>query len=60
MWTNEECLAELENLSIDDVKTLVPRLTKQLHIEALVHGNLYKEVRYRAARDTNGLLSFIS
>jgi len=43
MWTNEECLAELENLSIDDVKTLVPRLTKQLHIEALVHGNLYKE-----------------
>lgn len=44
MWTNEECLPELEALTVDDVKALVPRVMKQLHIEGLIHGNLYKEV----------------
>lgn len=46
MWLNGEALAELECLTIEDVKNFFPKLLRQTHIEALVHGNLYKEVRY--------------
>ena len=44
MWLNEEILSELEALTLEDVALLFPKLLRQTHIEALVHGNLYKEV----------------
>ena len=45
LWLNGELLSELECLTVEDVKGFFPKLLRQTHIEALVHGNLYKEVR---------------
>ena len=42
-WINEQYLAELPHLTPDDVSNLYPQLLRQVHIEVLVHGNLYKE-----------------
>jgi insulysin len=49
MWLTEECLAELEGLTIEDVQNFFPKLLRQTHIEMLVHGNLYKEVRFEVS-----------
>ncbi|KAI5780940.1 Metalloenzyme, LuxS/M16 peptidase-like protein [Geopyxis carbonaria] len=43
MWLNEDVLMDLNDLTVDDVKSLYPKILKSAHIEALVHGNLYKE-----------------
>lgn len=51
LWLNGELLGELECLTVEDVKNFFPKLLRQTHIEALVHGNLYKEVRgFRKAK----------
>ncbi len=42
-WINEEKLAELPHLTPEDISTFFPQLLRQLHIEVLAHGNLYKE-----------------
>lgn len=42
-WINEEQLAELPHLSPEDISTFFPQLLRQVHIEVLAHGNLYKE-----------------
>jgi len=42
-WINEEKLAELLLLTPQDISTYFPQLLRQLHIEVLAHGNLYKE-----------------
>ncbi|KAH0564956.1 hypothetical protein GP486_001650 [Trichoglossum hirsutum] len=42
-WITEQCLAELPHITSDDIRSFFPQLLGQLHIEALVHGNLYKE-----------------
>jgi insulysin len=42
-WLNEQYIEELEHIQAEDVKTFFPQLLAQTHIEALAHGNLYKE-----------------
>jgi insulysin len=42
-YINDELLAELERLTAEDVQTFYPYLLRQMHIETLVHGNVYKE-----------------
>lgn len=42
-WINEQYLAELPSITPDDITDFYPQLLRQLHIEMLVHGNLYKE-----------------
>ena len=42
-WINEQYLAELPYLTPEDISTFYPQLLRQVHIEALVHGNMYKE-----------------
>jgi insulysin len=44
MWLNDECLEELDNVTLEGVKLFFPQVLRQFHLEALVHGNLYKEV----------------
>lgn len=44
MWLNEEHLEELSHVTLEDVKSFFPQALQQFHLEALVHGNLYKEV----------------
>lgn len=42
-WINEHYLAEIPHVSLPDVQEFFPQLLRQLHIEMLVHGNLYRE-----------------
>ena len=42
-WINELLLAELPHITAEDITNFYPQLLKQVHIEILVHGNLYKE-----------------
>ena len=42
-WVNEQYLAELPHITPDDISSFFPQLLGQLHIEVLIHGNLYKE-----------------
>ncbi|TDZ49920.1 putative zinc protease [Colletotrichum trifolii] len=39
----EESLAELPNITAEDVRQFKKQMLSQLHIESYVHGNLYKE-----------------
>ncbi|RDW59715.1 LuxS metallohydrolase [Coleophoma cylindrospora] len=42
-FINEQILAELPHLTAADVQEFFPHLLQQMHVEAFVHGNLYKE-----------------
>lgn len=42
-WIAEQLVEELPSVTADDVRAFFPQLLKQMHIELLVHGNLYKE-----------------
>jgi len=44
MWLNDDIRDELSNTTLEDVKVFFPQIVQQFHLEALVHGNLYKEV----------------
>lgn len=44
MWLNDDLRDELGNTTLEDVKAFFPQIVRQFHLEALVHGNLYKEV----------------
>ncbi|ORX55207.1 hypothetical protein DM01DRAFT_1335502 [Hesseltinella vesiculosa] len=43
MWTNDEKLKELDAITADDIQAFYPTILSHLHLEALVHGNLFKE-----------------
>ena len=49
-WINEQYLAELPHLTPNDISVFYPQLLDQIHIEALAHGNLYKEDALRMTR----------
>ncbi|KIY01767.1 uncharacterized protein Z520_01905 [Fonsecaea multimorphosa CBS 102226] len=42
-WMNDAYAKELPHVTVDDIRTFVPELLQQSHIEVLAHGNLYKE-----------------
>ncbi|KAF1813871.1 LuxS/MPP-like metallohydrolase [Eremomyces bilateralis CBS 781.70] len=42
-WSNDQLLAEMDAVTIDDVRQMHPLLLGQFHTEILAHGNLYKE-----------------
>lgn len=42
-FISEQILAELPHLTAADVQEFFPHLLRQMHVEAFVHGNLYKE-----------------
>lgn len=48
-YISEELRKELPSITIDDVKMLYPQIIRQMHIEILAHGNLYKEDTLRIA-----------
>lgn len=55
-WVNHELVAELALITADDVRAFFPQLLKQMHIELLVHGNLYKEDALRMTDLTQATL----
>jgi insulysin len=42
-YINEHLLTEIPSIKAQDIQNFFPYLLKQLHIESLVHGNVYKE-----------------
>ncbi|KAF9941217.1 Insulinase (Peptidase M16) [Modicella reniformis] len=40
LWTHEEKLAELKDLTAEDIQEFYPVLLSRLHIEGLIHGNM--------------------
>ncbi|KAF2721146.1 LuxS/MPP-like metallohydrolase [Polychaeton citri CBS 116435] len=42
-WMMQELLEVLPSITADDVRSFFPQILRQMHIETLVHGNLYKE-----------------
>lgn len=48
-WVNEQYLAELPHIMLDDVAVFYPHILRQVHIEIQVHGNMYKEDALRVA-----------
>ncbi|KAF9206076.1 Insulinase (Peptidase M16) [Haplosporangium sp. Z 27] len=48
LWTQEEKLAELKDLTPEDIQSFYPALLSRLHIEGLVHGNMTAAEALRA------------
>ncbi|CAF9914955.1 Insulinase (Peptidase M16) [Imshaugia aleurites] len=42
-WVNEQYLAEAAHLTPEDISNFYPQLLRQVHLEILCHGNVYKE-----------------
>ncbi|CAD6592028.1 MAG: Insulinase (Peptidase M16) [Alectoria sarmentosa] len=42
-WINEQYLAEVAHLTPGDISSFYPQLLRQVHLEVLCHGNIYKE-----------------
>lgn len=51
MWTNSEKLKELDYITAEDIQAFYPTILSQLHVEALVHGNLFKEDAQKMLKD---------
>ena len=43
LFINDELLTDLEQLTAEDIQSFYPDLLRQMQIEMLIHGNLYKE-----------------
>ncbi|KAI8967298.1 Metalloenzyme, LuxS/M16 peptidase-like protein [Mycotypha africana] len=56
MWTNAEKLQELESITAEDIQAFYPTVLAQLHVEALVHGNVVKEEAQRMLRQVIAIL----
>ncbi|KAI9827289.1 MAG: Insulinase (Peptidase M16) [Thelocarpon impressellum] len=42
-WANDQRLAELVHVVEEDIRQFYPQLLRQVHIEAIAHGNLYRD-----------------
>lgn len=56
MWTNAEKLQELDHISAEDIQAFYPTILSQLHVEGLVHGNLFKEDASKMLKDALDIL----
>lgn len=45
-WANHQLSEELPSVTSDDLRAFFPQVLRQMHVEVLVHGNLYKEVNF--------------
>lgn len=57
MWTNSEKLKELDFITAEDIQAFYPTILSQLHVEALVHGNLLKEDAQKMLKDALATLN---
>ncbi|CAG8520538.1 10649_t:CDS:10, partial [Scutellospora calospora] len=58
MWTNEENLEALEDITEQDIKTFYPELFSHLYIESLVHGNMFKDEALKLLQIVEDILRF--
>lgn len=52
-WSTDENLAEVQTITLDEVKAFVPRMLSSLRIDALYHGNALEE-------DARGMLGIVT
>ncbi|KAG0316487.1 Insulinase (Peptidase M16), partial [Dissophora globulifera] len=57
LWTQEEKLAELRDLTSEDIQAFYPMLLSRLHIEGLIHGNITTSEALRAGLIVEEVLS---
>ncbi|TNM99655.1 hypothetical protein fugu_012688 [Takifugu bimaculatus] len=50
-WTKDELREALDDVTLPRLKAFIPQLLSRLHIEALLHGNITKEVEKRVIRE---------
>lgn len=55
-WANFQLLEELDGVTADDVRRFFPQVLQQMHIELLIHGNLYKEDALNITKLVEGTL----
>lgn len=55
-YINEQYLAELTHVTAADIQQFYPHLLRQMHIETLAHGNLYKEDALKLSDLTESIL----
>jgi len=48
-WMTPQYALELPHITVEDVRSFVPQLLQQTHIEILAHGNLHKEEAKKVA-----------
>ncbi|ODQ53020.1 a-pheromone processing metallopeptidase Ste23 [Saitoella complicata NRRL Y-17804] len=56
MWNNEEKLAVVDAVTLDQVQDFAKDLLKEAHVEALVHGNMFKEDALKLAQSVEEVL----
>jgi insulysin len=49
MYLSFELAEELPSITAEDVRSFIPQLLRQMHVEVLAHGNMYKEDALRVA-----------
>jgi len=55
-WTQEEKMAALEPLSLQDLEAFIPEFLSQLKVEAIYHGNFEQEEVIHYVKDVESLL----
>ena len=56
MFTPEEQLAAVANITAEDLKAWVPKVFARSHVEGLVHGNIVKDDAVKLLKDTESML----
>jgi insulysin len=56
MWVYEAKIAVLDDITVDDVQSFVSQLLSELHIEALIHGNVLEDDAIRMVETVENLL----
>ncbi|ORZ23957.1 Metalloenzyme, LuxS/M16 peptidase-like protein [Absidia repens] len=57
MWTTEEKLKELDAITAEDIQAFYPTILANLHLEALVHGNMLKEEAQKLLKSVVDILN---
>jgi len=57
MFTPEEQLAAVADLTAEELQAWIPKVFERSHVEALVHGNIVKEDALSMLRDTEKMLN---
>ena len=55
-FVNEQFLAEVVHLQPDDIAGYFPQILRQMHVELLAHGNIYKEDALRMTQLVESIL----
>ncbi|CAG8552374.1 5800_t:CDS:10 [Paraglomus occultum] len=58
IWTAEEKLEVLDPITAEDVQSFYPELLNHLHVETLIHGNMFEDEALRAVKTVEDILAY--